>query len=121
MLPFLSVALVVVAAATAGAVALALPAFLGYLVGVNVATMAIYGYDKAVAGGTRMRVPERVLHLLALMGGSPAALLSQNLFRHKTVKTSFQRVFWLIVALQTVALAAGVWWWFHPPAWLRPS
>lgn len=118
MVPFLCVALAIIAAAAAGALALSLPAFLGYLAGVNVATMALYGYDKAVAGGKRTRVPERVLHLLALAGGSPAALLSQSLFRHKTVKTSFQRVFWLIVALQAAAVAAGVWWWFHPPAWM---
>ncbi|MBI3856671.1 MAG: DUF1294 domain-containing protein [Planctomycetes bacterium] len=80
--------------------------------------MLLYGYDKAVAGGTRSRVPEKWLHLLALLGGSPAAFLSQKLFRHKTVKAPFQRVFWLIVVLQLAALGAALWFWRHPPAWM---
>jgi uncharacterized membrane protein YsdA (DUF1294 family) len=115
---FLCVALVIVAAALAGALALSLPLVLGYLAGVSVATMVLYGYDKAIAGGTRMRVPERVLHLLAFAGGSPAALLSQTLFRHKTVKPEFRRVFWGIVALQVALIAAAVWIVLRPPPWL---
>jgi uncharacterized membrane protein YsdA (DUF1294 family) len=76
---------------------------------VNAATILLYGYDKAVAGGTRSRVPENVLHLLALLGGSPAAFLSQRLFRHKTVKPGFRRVFWLIVVLQATVAAVVAW------------
>jgi uncharacterized membrane protein YsdA (DUF1294 family) len=106
----LLVALAIVAAAVAGAVALSLPALLGYLAGVNLATVVLYGYDKAVAGGTRTRVPERVLHLLAFAGGSPAALLSRHLFRHKTVKPGFRRVFWTIVVLQAAIVAAVLIW-----------
>jgi len=74
-----------------------------------------YGYDTAVSSGTKLRVPENVLHLLAFLGGSPAALLSQAMFRHKTLKPSFRRTFWLIVALQLTAAAAGCWWVFHRP------
>ena len=107
----------------AGAVALSYyyslpwPAAIGLLGGINLATVALYGYDKAVAGGRSLRVPEKVLHLLAFAGGSPAALLSQTLFRHKTVKPSFRRTFWLIVGLQTVLLGAAVWWWAGHPGW----
>ena len=93
----------VAAAIVAGAVALAfrgsVPVWIGALAGVNLATIVLYGYDKAVSGGTWRRVPENVLHLLALLGGSPAALLSQALFRHKTIKPSFRRLYWLIVLL----------------------
>ena len=115
---FLLVALVVIAAFIGVGLRYSIPALIGFLVGVNVATVLLYGYDKAVAGGKRTRVPERILHIVALIGGSPAALLSQVLFRHKTVKTSFQRMYWLIVALQVLLLAGALWGWLHPPAWL---
>lgn len=75
-----------------------------YLAAVNLITVLMYGYDKAVAGTDRMRIPEHVLHLLALLGGSPAALLAQRLFRHKTRKRAFQLVFWLTVTLQALGL-----------------
>ena len=84
--------LVVAAAVVGGAVGLAfygsIPPLIGALVGINLATIVLYGYDKAIAGGTRRRVPENVLHLVAIAGGSPGALLAQVLFRHKTVKAS---------------------------------
>jgi uncharacterized membrane protein YsdA (DUF1294 family) len=83
---------------------------LGYLAGVNVATLILYGYDKAVAGGGQRRVPESWLHGLALLGGTPGAFLAQRLFRHKTVKPAFQRTFWMIVVLQVALLGAWFWW-----------
>src|SRR5689334_1725787 len=106
---FLAVALVVVTTTTYAAVSSTLPAWSGALAGVNLATVLLYGYDKAVSGGTKLRVPENVLHLLAFFGGSPAALLSQAMFRHKTVKPSFRRTFWLTVALQLGAAGAICW------------
>jgi uncharacterized membrane protein YsdA (DUF1294 family) len=85
-------------------------ALLAYLAGVNLATIGAYLYDKSVAGGSALwRVPEAVLHLLALAGGTPAALVGQHLLRHKTRKTGFQTWFWLIVALQAALLGAWVW------------
>jgi uncharacterized membrane protein YsdA (DUF1294 family) len=80
-----------------------------WLVGINTATFLLYGYDKASAGGGR-RVPETVLHGAELLGGTPAALVAQRLFHHKTRKTSYQMRFWLIVAVQVVFVAC-IWWW----------
>lgn len=105
-------------AALAGARFYAVPAWVGYLAGINLAALVLYGYDKAIAGGTRTRVPETVLHGVALMGGSPAALAGQLLFRHKTVKPSFQLAFRLIVAAQILLLGLAFWWRSHPPAWM---
>ena len=83
------------------------PAY-AYLVSANVMTLLLYGYDKrqAVVGG--FRLPELALHLGALCGGSPAALLGQRLFRHKTRKLSFQAIFAAIVLLQ-IAAVCGYW------------
>lgn len=85
-------------------------ALFAYLAAVNLITFLMYGYDKAVAGSGRLRIPEPVLHLLALLGGSPAALLAQRLFLHKTRKAPFQLVFWLTVALQALVLSLL---WYH--------
>jgi len=108
----------VVAAAVYGAWRASLAPWIGYLAGINLAAVALYGYDKAVAGGSALRVPEAVLHGIAVLGGSPAAFLSQNLFRHKTVKQPFQRAFRLILAAQILLLGLAVWLWLHPPAGL---
>ena len=102
---FLVVTLCVVGTALAAGLHYQIPLWIAALVGVNVATAYLYAYDKAVAGGSR-RVPEAQLHLHALLGGSPAALLSQVLFRHKTVKPGFRAKTWLILALQAAAAVA---------------
>jgi len=77
-----------------------LPTLLAYLVAVNITTFLLYGYDKFISKGERLRVPELNLQALALLGGSPAALLAQKFFRHKTIKESFQIVYWVTVAIQ---------------------
>ena len=122
---FALIALVIVGSAVALAVYWAVSPLIGYLAGINLSTMALYGYDKRAAIKNRLRVPENLLHLAALLGGSPAALLSQQMFRHKTAKTSFRVSFWLIVVVQIALIAAAIWWRQHPPSWLpdalRPS
>ncbi len=76
-----------------------------YLAGINVATALLYVYDKAVAGeGRYLRVPETVLHGVALAGGTPTAFAAQLLLSHKTRKGSFQTVFRLIAAFQACVL-----------------
>lgn len=68
----------------------------------------MYLVDKVIAGKNKfIRVPEIVLHTLALLGGSPMALIFQKLFRHKISKKSFMIIYWLIVLLQ-----AGMLFWF---------
>ncbi len=85
------------------------PAY-AYLAGVNLMTLLLYGCDKRQAAVGGFRVPELVLHLGALAGGSPAALLGQGLFRHKTRKFRFQIVFAAIILLQMAAV--GAYWYF---------
>ncbi|MDP3638593.1 MAG: DUF1294 domain-containing protein, partial [Azonexus sp.] len=58
-----------------------------------------YALDKSAAQGGRWRTQESTLHLLALIGGWPGALIAQNRLRHKSRKTSFQLVFWMTVLL----------------------
>lgn len=73
---------------------------------VNGITLILYRYDKAIAGGEFTRVPEAILLALAFFGGSPAAYATIYEFkqRHKVQKISFMMAYWLIVAVQVMAL-----------------
>ncbi|MNG38217.1 hypothetical protein D3C84_1258340 [compost metagenome] len=53
-------------------------------------------------------MPERTLHLLALLGGWPGALLAQRRLRHKTAKPRFLLVFWLTTLGHVAIVAASV-------------
>ncbi|NLH16852.1 MAG: DUF1294 domain-containing protein [Phycisphaerae bacterium] len=78
-----------------------------YLIAVSAIAFLFYGYDKVQARRNGGRIPEVVLHLLALAGGTIGAFLGQFLFRHKTKKWEFRLVFILIVIVQ---LGLIVWW-----------
>ncbi|MCP4609589.1 MAG: DUF1294 domain-containing protein [Planctomycetes bacterium] len=71
-----------------------------YFISMSVITFMFYGYDKRQSQRNRLRVPEIILHMLALLGGSPGAFLGQIFFRHKTKKLRFRIVFLAIVLLQ---------------------
>lgn len=64
----------------------------------SVIAFAAYGIDKGQAVRSGRRIPEKHLHLLAIFGGWPGALIGQRVFRHKTRKTRFLIVFWGCVA-----------------------
>ncbi len=70
----------------------------------------LYAKDKAAAQKNEWRVSERTLHVAALLGGWPGALLAQSRLRHKTRKTRFRVVFWLTVLINFGFLA-----WLHTP------
>ena len=63
-----------------------------------------YWIDKRAARTGRWRTRESTLHLLALVGGWPGALVAQQHLRHKSAKTSFRAVFWATVLLNCGAL-----------------
>lgn len=74
------------------------------LVFVNGWTILAFRDDKQRAiAGTR-RISESNLLGLALIGGSPGALVARQLFRHKTRKQPFSTQLFLIVALQLGAM-----------------
>ena len=80
---------------------------LGWLIGINAFALIFYAIDKLNSQATALqavRVPEFSLLSLALLGGSPAALLTMLLLRHKVSKNSFLLWFVLVVAAQGAAL-----------------
>ena len=91
------------------------PWLAGYLVLVNLAAFFLMWSDKrrSKRPGAR-RVPEKVLFLSALAGGSIGALAGMALFRHKTRHWSFRIGMPAILVLQVVLLALwsfrDLWW-----------
>ncbi|MEY4591750.1 MAG: hypothetical protein RIR18_645 [Pseudomonadota bacterium] len=73
---------------------------------VSLLAFAMYWADKKAALRNERRIPELRLLLVGVLGGWPGALLAQQLFRHKTKKTSFRVVFWLTVILNVAIVAS---------------
>ena len=61
-----------------------------YLELINLTAFALYGVDKLRAKRGRWRIPEAVLILTAIAGGSIGALAGMFLFHHKTRKSKFR-------------------------------
>ena len=68
-------------------------------------TFVCYGWDKHQARVGRQRISEIRLHVLALLGGWPGALVAREIFSHKTRKTWFTFKTWLIIAIHMVLIA----------------
>ena len=75
-----------------------------YLLVVNISTVAVYGWDKLSAKQGWQRVPEKILLLLALIGGSVGAMAAMTFFRHKTRHLKFIYGVPMIFVLQIAAL-----------------
>ena len=71
-----------------------------WLAVINLTTIWAYYHDKQAAKWGKWRVPENTLFGLAIIGGSPAALIAARMFRHKNKKYSFRLVMWVIILVQ---------------------
>ncbi len=74
------------------------------LVLLNAWTILRFWQDKQRAKAGERRIRESDLLGLALIGGSPGALLARRLFRHKTRKEPFSTQLFVIIFLQTGAV-----------------
>ena len=75
-----------------------------YLLVVNIAAFAVYGWDKMCAKRGMWRVPEKILLLLAFLGGSVGAMVGMAIFRHKTLHLKFRYGVPLILIFQIAGL-----------------
>ena len=82
--------------------------YIAWLAGASIATFALYGFDKQQARSHGGRVPELVLHGMALAGGFLGGWAGRAVFRHKTLHTSFT----VVLVLATILNAAFAVWLF---------
>ena len=73
-----------------------------YLLIINAASLILMLADKLKARKNLWRIPEKVLFLSAILGGSTGSLLGMYFFRHKTKHFSFILGMPLILAIQIV-------------------
>ncbi|MCX6047209.1 MAG: DUF1294 domain-containing protein, partial [Chloroflexi bacterium] len=73
----------------------------------SVVTFSYYGFDKWQAGRNGWRVPELVLHSLALLGGFVGGWLGRMVFHHKTRKPLFT---WLLLLSSALHLGFYLIW-----------
>lgn len=76
-----------------------------YLLAVNALAFALMGADKAKARRGAWRIPEKVLFLSALAGGSVGAIAGMFAFRHKTKHLRFVLGLPAILLAQLLAAA----------------
>jgi uncharacterized membrane protein YsdA (DUF1294 family)/cold shock CspA family protein len=74
----------------------------GAYLALSAATFITYAADKSAAASRSWRTSESTLHILALAGGWPGALLAQQFLRHKSAKHEFRQVFRAIVVLNVL-------------------
>lgn len=77
-----------------------------YLAAVSLIGLSVMGIDKWKARHQRWRIPEKVLFLIALLGGSPGIWAGMYLFRHKTRHPQFVIGIPMILAVQAAAVFA---------------
>ncbi len=65
-----------------------------------------YLVDKYKAKNGYWRIKETTLHILALLGGWPAAAIAQQWLKHKNRKRTFQIRYWLTIVANIAVLTA---------------
>ena len=81
---------------------------ISWLAAVNACAFVMFGLDKWFAIRGMWRISERALFGVALLVGSPGAMLGMAAFHHKTLHKTFTMGMPLILALQA-ALCLWLW------------
>ena len=75
-----------------------------YLFVINLAGFIVMAIDKSKARRNKWRVPEAILFLFAIFGGSIGCLLGMRIFHHKTQKPRFYIGMPVILGIQVLML-----------------
>ena len=77
---------------------------IAYFIIINCVGIAVMGVDKSRAVHHGWRIPEKILFLVSVMGGSVGTWLAMYLFRHKTRHWYFVVGMPLILLMQIAAV-----------------
>ena len=75
-----------------------------YAIAINLLAFSLMGTDKANARQSKRRIPEAMLFLVALLGGSLGSIIGMRFFRHKTKHWYFAVGMPFILVIQLTAL-----------------
>ena len=80
--------------------------FLGYIAVISLVSVIVCIYDKKISKKNKveLRIPERNLLILSVLGGSVAMFVTMLLIRHKTKHVKFMLGIPVIIILQAVAV-----------------
>ncbi|ATO18938.1 cold-shock protein [Acinetobacter sp. LoGeW2-3] len=70
----------------------------------NLLSYWLYAQDKEAAQLGNRRISENALHLVAFLGGWPAAWLAQQKLRHKTQKQPFRQIYFCTIAFNIILI-----------------
>lgn len=70
----------------------------------NALSYWLYAQDKEAAQLGQRRIPENILHLVAFLGGWPAAWLAQQKLRHKTQKQPFRQIYFCTIVFNIILI-----------------
>jgi len=90
-----------------------MPWIAAYYAIISLVTLTTYALDKWAAARWRNRITERTLHTLTFLGGALAALIAQQLMRHKRSKITFVLITWSGLFLHITGWIG--WWWVAAP------
>ena len=79
--------------------------FVRYIVAVSVVAVVLCCYDKMAAKSKMWRIPEKVLLILAALGGSVAMYATMKIIRHKTRHNKFMVGIPVIILLQIAIIS----------------
>ncbi|PIQ67382.1 hypothetical protein COY25_00500 [Candidatus Uhrbacteria bacterium CG_4_10_14_0_2_um_filter_41_7] len=82
----------------------AIPPLYNYYLSLNIGAFLLFGLDKYLAKIGKRRVPEKILYFTILLGGLVGAVLSMNFFHHKTSKSKFQLIAWLLILVHLLLI-----------------
>lgn len=79
-----------------------------YLITINLAAFIAMFIDKQRAIRKQWRIPEKVLFLIIIMGGSLGGNLGMNMLRHKTKHPKFKYGFPIVLIIQIIIAYIGL-------------
>ena len=79
----------------------------------NIASFALMGHDKRCARQGKWRVPEKRLFLVTACFGGLGGVLGMKVFHHKTQHWYFRLFFPVLLVLQIVVIAGGLYLYFR--------
>lgn len=78
--------------------------FLLYLIIINIVSILVFAIDKVQAQNQKWRVPEKVLHLLEILGGVFGIIVTMYIIHHKSSKWQYYIITYIVLIAWILSL-----------------